>query len=105
MSSTSFDAIWATVDAHFARFAEPSQCAQPTRHERLVHTLIVKRNIIWYAAQEGVMPYQATAVVIAAVDRPMLEHWSRRGRTEQRLAERAHIVLRAAEGHGTPVTR
>jgi transposase len=67
----------------------------------LVHNCIIKRNMIWYTTLEGVMPYQATPVVVAAVDRHTLEHWSRRGRTERRLADRARIVLRAAEGHGT----
>lgn len=47
------------------------------------------------------MPYHATPVVVAAPDRPTLERWSRSGRTERRLAERARIILRAAEGAGT----
>ena len=46
------------------------------------------------------MPYQGTPLVVTATDRP-LERWSRSGRTERRRADRARLVLGAAEGQGT----
>ena len=54
--------------------------------------------MIWYTTQEVVIPYQGTPLVVTATDRRTLEHWSRSGRTERRRADRARIVLGAAEG-------
>ena len=47
------------------------------------------------------MPYQGTPLVVTATDRQTLERWSRSGRTERRRADRARLVLGAAEGQGT----
>lgn len=47
------------------------------------------------------MPYHASPIMVTPTDRPLLEHWSRAGRTERRLAERAQIILLAAEGTST----
>ena len=59
--------------------------------------------MIWYTTQEVVMPYQGTPLVVTATDRQTLERWSRSGRTERRRADRARLVLGAAEGQGGPV--
>ena len=51
------------------------------------------------------MPYQGTPLVVTATDRQTLERWSRSGRTERRRADRARLVLGAAEGQGDPCHR
>ena len=43
----------------------------------------------------------ATPIVLTADERIMLESWVRSGTTEQRLVERAQVVLLAAAGTGS----
>jgi transposase len=47
------------------------------------------------------MSKRSTALALTPEDRSTLEGWVRAGRTERRLAERAKIVLAAAEGQNT----
>lgn len=47
------------------------------------------------------MKKTATQVVLSADERSTLEQWMRSGTTEQRLAQRARIVLAASTGQGT----
>ena len=47
------------------------------------------------------MPKLPTPIALTATERQTLRAWQRAGTTEQRLVERARIVLRAADGQGT----
>ena len=47
------------------------------------------------------MSKRPTAFTLTPEDRSTLESWVRAGKTERRLAERARIVLAAADGQGT----
>lgn len=46
----------------------------------------------------AVMPKKATSITLSDDERSVLEGWVRSGTTEQRLAERARVVLEAARG-------
>jgi hypothetical protein len=48
---------------------------------------------------------EATPIVLTADERSTLEGWVRSGTTEQRLAERARVVLLAAAGLAQPGDR
>src|SRR3989339_1074222 len=47
------------------------------------------------------MPWEATAVHLSDVDRGTLESWVRASSTEQRLGQRARIILAADRGEST----
>ena len=47
------------------------------------------------------MPRPPTLVRLTAEERKTLQAWQRAGSTEQRLVDRARIILRAAQGQGT----
>ncbi len=47
------------------------------------------------------MPRSPTPITLSAEERTTLQAWQRAGSTEQRMVERAQIILRAAAGEGT----
>ncbi len=47
------------------------------------------------------MPRSPTPITLSAEERKTLQAWQRAGSTEQRMVERAQIILRAAAGEGT----
>jgi len=51
------------------------------------------------------MPYVAARVTLTTAERTTLEQWRRARRTERGLAERAEILLQAADGAGNSVAR
>jgi hypothetical protein len=44
------------------------------------------------------MPRPAPPILLSAEEKELLESWSRKAKTEQRLAHRAKIILLAASG-------